>query len=190
MNLKKYIQYFTLGAALVSTAWILTVVDSIAADAFTISSPAFEDNGILANKFGAKGGPRNCDGENISPPLRWSNAPAGTKSFAIIINDATARYGAGVVHWVAYGIPASTTALAEGATSGFVGGKNTLGMTGYFGPCPDVGDNPHHYEFLILALAIEPGELPAGLDFAGLLQAIGKNSKGATSIIGRYARAK
>lgn len=190
MNLKKHIRHLALGAALGSLACMLTITGSLAAGGFTITSPAFEDNGVLAKKFGAKGGSRNCDGENVSPPLQWSNAPEGTKSFAIILNDATGRYGTGVVHWVAYGIPAATTSLAEGAASGFVGGKNTLGMTSYFGPCPDVGDKPHHYEFMIMALTVEPGELPPGLDFAGFLQAIGKNSKAATSIIGRYAREK
>jgi len=190
MNSKKYIQRTLFGVALASATCLVSITSGFAADAFKISSPAFEDNGLLAKKFAAKGGPRNCDGDNISPPLQWSNAPEGTKSFAIIVNDASGRYGLGVVHWIAYGIPASVTSLAEGAASGFIGGKNTLGMNAYFGPCPDVGDNPHHYEFLILALATEPGEIPAGLDLAGLMQAIGKNSKGATSIVGRYARAK
>lgn len=190
MSLKTHIRHLMFGVAAGAAACLFTSASGLAAGAFTITSPAFEDNAILAKKFGAKGGPRNCDGENISPPLQWSNAPEGTRSFAIITNDMTGRYGTGVVHWVAYGIPASTTSLPEGATSGFVGGKNTIGTTSYFGPCPDVGDNPHHYEFIILALTIEPGEIPPGLDFAGLMQAIGKNSKAATSIIGRYARAK
>lgn len=172
----------------------LTGAKAKAAGAFTISSPAFQDNAMLDKKFGAKGGPRKCDGENISPPLSWSNAPEGTKSFAIIANDISGRHGLGVVHWVAYDLPGSMTALAEGAASGeltgFVGGKNTLGMTKYFGPCPDVGDEPHHYEFMIVALSVEPGKLPAGLDFPGLLAAFKDHALAATSIIGRYERAK
>ena len=162
------------------------------AAAFTITSPSFADNEIIPKKHAAKGGPRKCDGENISPALQWSNAPAGTKSFAIVVTDAVGGHGLGIVHWVGYGIPASTTSLAEGAVSkpskAYVGGKNVIKKGFYFGPCPDVGDNPHHYEFKIIALDLAPDALAPGLDLAGLFKAIKGHNLSATSIVGRYAR--
>src|SRR5471032_1577495 len=83
-------------------------VAAVAADEFTLSSPSFEDNGKLAvkNAGNDKSNP-NCVGENISPPFEWRNPPAGTTSFALIMVDPEGRSGLGVVHWVAYGIPAA-----------------------------------------------------------------------------------
>ena len=162
------------------------------AAAFTITSSSFSDGGMIPTKHAAKGGPRKCDGENVSPALQWSNAPAGTKSFAIVVTDAVGGHGLGIVHWVAYGIPASTTSFAEGAVSmpskDYVGGMNVIKKGFYFGPCPDVGDNPHHYEFTIIALDLAPDALAPGLDLAGLLKAIKGHNLTATSIVGRYAR--
>ena len=59
----------------------------------------------------------NCVGENVSPQLSWSNPPAGTKSYVLLMSDPEGRAPAGVSHWVAYGIPASVTGFAEGETS-------------------------------------------------------------------------
>ena len=85
---------------------------------FSLSSSAFADNGIMALKYAGKNPANaNCIGENVSPPLRWSNPPDGTRSYAIIMHDQEGRLGLGVTHWVAYGIPASTMALPEGAAS-------------------------------------------------------------------------
>ena len=165
-----------------------------AAGAFEITSSAFKDNDVLDKKYAAKGGPRNCDGENISPPLQWSSVPAKTKSFAILIHDAVGGHGLGIDHWVAYGIPASTTSLAEGEVNkppqngNYVGGKNRIGKPFYFGPCPDVGDLPHHYEIMIVATDLEPGALAPGLDKQAFIKATEGHRLGATSIVGRYAR--
>lgn len=162
------------------------------AAAFTIKSSSFSENELIPKKHAAKGGPRKCDGENISPALEWSNAPSGTKSFAIVVTDAVGGHGLGIVHWVGYGIPASTTSFAEGALSkpskDYVGGLNVIKKGFYFGPCPDVGDNPHYYEFTIIALDLAPDALAPGLDLASLLKAIKGHNLSATSIIGRYAR--
>lgn len=159
---------------------------------FTIKSSSFSDNDLMPRKHAAKGGPRKCDGENISPALQWSKVPGGTKSYAILLTDAAGNHGLGIVHWVGYGIPASTTSFAEGAISkpsdAYVGGTNRIKKEFYFGPCPDVGDVPHHYEFNIIALDLAPDALKPGLDKAGLFKAIKGHNLGATSIVGRYAR--
>lgn len=161
---------------------------------FRITSSAFADNGLMDRRYAAKGGPRMCDGDNISPPLQWLKAPKATRSFAIVIHDAVGGHGKGIDHWVAYGIPAAITSFAEGVMSespkngNYVGGANARGAETYYGPCPDIGDMPHHYEFKIIATDLEPDALQAGLDKADLMQALVGHMLGSTSMIGRYAR--
>jgi hypothetical protein len=91
-----------------------------AAGAFTLSSPDFKDGERLAlkNAGNNKANP-NCVGENVSPTLNWSNPPDGTKSYALLMIDPEGRQGAGVIHWVAYGIPVSVTGFAEGEAFAF-----------------------------------------------------------------------
>ncbi len=102
----------------------------------------------------------------MSPQLSWSGVPDGTKSFAIMMVDPEGRGGAGVNHWVAYGIPPSVTSFAEGELSKpsdkYVGGKSTQGVGHYSGPCTPPG-SPHHYTFVVVATDLDPKDLPAGL---------------------------
>jgi hypothetical protein len=105
-----------------------------AAEVFTPTSPAIQDNGALATKNACSDKERspNCVGENISPPLAWSNPPDGTKSFALLLFDPEGRAPAGVSHMVVYGIPADVKGFAEGELSKpsdkFVGGKSLMGL--------------------------------------------------------------
>jgi Raf kinase inhibitor-like YbhB/YbcL family protein len=159
-------------------------------ESFAVTSPGLDDGGFLARR-NAGGG--DCGGENISPPLGWSHAPLGTLSHAVVMYDPDGGKGLGSVHWVAYDIaPSMNFLLAEGAgTSGsslFVGGANTRGTTGYVGPCPPVGDRPHHYVFSVYALDLKPGTLPPGLTRDAFLQAVRGHVLAASSIVLRYAR--
>ena len=97
-------------------ASLLAVPAARAADVFTLTSSALQDNGILATKNACSDKQRtpNCVGENISPPLAWSNVPDGTKSFALLLFDPEGRAPAGVSHMVVYGIPADVKGFAEG----------------------------------------------------------------------------
>jgi phosphatidylethanolamine-binding protein (PEBP) family uncharacterized protein len=119
---------------------ILAVPMARAPDVFTLTSSAVQDNGTLAIKNACSDTQRspNCVGENISPPLAWSNPPDGTKSFALLLFDPEGRAPAGVSHMVVYGIPADVKGFAEGELSKpsdkFVGGKSTMGLGVYFGP--------------------------------------------------------
>jgi Raf kinase inhibitor-like YbhB/YbcL family protein len=129
--------------------------------AFTVSSNSFKDGDylgkdhILSANFGF-----GCAGGNISPHLKWSGAPAGTKSFAVTCFDPDAPTGSGFWHWVVVNIPADVTELAAGA--GNPGGKlpagalqtrTELGATGYLGPCSPEGDHPHRYLFTVFAVS-------------------------------------
>ena len=159
--------------AMVMAALVPRVVanKALAADVFTLKSATFEDGKIMSKRVAnsaanTKDNP-NCVGENVSPEFSWSNVPAATKSFVMLMTDPEGRGGAGVVHWVAYGIPSSVTGFAEGEVSktsdNYVGGKNTRGVGFYSGPCTPPNTMPHHYTFVLIATDFDPKELPPGL---------------------------
>ena len=161
---------------------------------FTLSSAAFADDAVLPLKY-AGGTLCGSDsrGGNISPPLTWSNPPAGTKSFAVLIIDPDGRRGLGSVHWVAYGIPAARTGLQEGdggtpPAPDITEGKNSRGTLGYTGTCGPPVDAPHHYIIDVIALDLAPGALQAGLDRDELLKMIDGHSLGPASMVVRYRR--
>ena len=128
--------------------------------AFTIISNSFKDGDYLSKDFilSADFG-FGCAGDNKSPHLKWSDAPAGTKSFAVTCYDPDAPTGSGFWHWLVVNIPANVNELAEGA--GSAGGKlptgamqtrTDFGAPGYGGPCPPAGDHPHRYLFTVFAV--------------------------------------
>ena len=159
---------------------------------FRLTSSAFGDGGMLATRNAADDPMRMCGGQNISPPLAWSDPPAGTKSFAILMFDPDGQLGVGVSHWLAYGIAANVTSLAEGETSKpgpkFVGGLGTRGSAVYLGPCPPMGDAPHHYIFTVVALDLATDALKPGLTRDQLYAAMAGHALGGASIVGKYAR--
>lgn len=182
-----------IGRVAVAGAFVLAAWGAAGAEPFSISSPAFKDGAMLATKnAGSNKSNPNCVGENVSPPLQWSNAPAGTKSYALIMVDPEGRGGLGVIHWVAYGIPAAVTGFAEGETSKpsdkYVGGKGTAGQSIYLGPCTPAGVGMHHYTFTLIAADLEPGALPPGLTRDELFARIGGHGKGAAGLIGLFGR--
>jgi len=131
---------------------------------FRVTSPDLGTNGRVAQSHVYNG--MGCTGQNISPTLQWSNPPAGTKSFAVTAYDPDAPTGSGWWHWVMYNIPASTTGLVAGAGNGrnaprgSVQGPTDFGTRGYGGPCPPVGDKPHHYQFTVFALKVDKVDIP------------------------------
>jgi Raf kinase inhibitor-like YbhB/YbcL family protein len=164
-----------------------------AAAPFQITSPSFKDGTVLDKKYvgNIKSNP-NCVGENVSPALSWSNPPADTKSFAIMVIDPEGRAPAGVAHWVAYGIPASVTGFAEGEVSGasnkYVGGKSTMNLPNYMGPCTPANIGMHHYTFILMATDLEPTALAPGMTREELTQALTGHVKGSTGIVGLFGR--
>ena len=169
-----------------------------AADPFMVTSTTFKDGQMMPRKV-ANTNPQNpnCVGENVSPQLSWSNAPEGTKSFALLMEDPEGRGGAGVHHWVAYGIPASVTSFAEGEVSKpsekYVGGKSTQGVGNYSGPCTPPG-TPHHYTFVVIATDLDAKELPPGLTREEFLAKLVppppamSHAKGTAGIVGLFVK--
>ena len=181
------------GMALAASAVLaaMAAAGQAKAENFTLISPGLADNGMLALKNAGKNPANpNCLGDNVSPPLAWSNAPGATKSFALLAYDPEGAGGLGVTHWVAYGVAANVVSLAEGEAGApsakFTGGKNTPGTAVYYGPCPPAG-NPHHYNFTIIATDLEPAALAPGLTRDELFGALKGHALGATGFVGRFA---
>jgi Raf kinase inhibitor-like YbhB/YbcL family protein len=118
----------------------------------TLSSSAFKNGGQIPKTH-------TCEGNDISPPLEWSDPPAGTQSFALIVDDPDAPDPAKpkrvYVHWVLYNIPPTAIGLVENASRGnlppgAVTGMNDGGKADWGGPCPPIGR--HRYFFKLYAL--------------------------------------
>ncbi|WEX10557.1 YbhB/YbcL family Raf kinase inhibitor-like protein [Chelativorans sp. AA-79] len=120
--------------------------------AFTLESPAFRDGERIPDRFVR-------DGENVSPPLVWRDAPAGAKSFMLVVEDPDAPSGT-FRHWGVYDIDANRDRLPESTTAGaktesLGHGVNDFGNPHYDGPQPPKGHGVHHYHFRLAALDVE-----------------------------------
>jgi len=130
------------------------------AQSLTLSSPDIKEGTTIANDQIFKG--FGCTGNNISPALSWSGAPAGTKSFALTMYDPDAPTGSGWWHWVVFNIPSSVTSLPRGAGDpsrklmpyGAVQSRTDFGTDGYGGPCPPPGTKPHRYQITVFAVDV------------------------------------
>lgn len=151
------------GVGLAATALATTALlaSQSPASGFTLSSTDISAGGRIAdsqvfNGFGCKGG-------NVSPALSWSNPPAGTRSFALLMHDPDAPTGSGWWHWVVFNIPPGTTSLPKGAgdvkkklmPKGAIQSRTDFGADGYGGPCPPAGDKPHHYQITVFAVDVD-----------------------------------
>jgi Raf kinase inhibitor-like YbhB/YbcL family protein len=159
---------------------------------FMVTSSTFADGGMLTKKQAADDPMRMCGGENVSPALAWSNAPAKTKSFVVFLLDPDGLLGQGVSHWLGYNIPANVAGLAEGemtkGSKNFVGGKGTRDNALYIGPCPPAGDAPHHYVFTVVATDLDPGALKPAMTRDEVYAAIKGHALGGASVVGKFAR--
>ncbi len=149
----------------------------------TITSTAFTNNGMIPTKYTA-------DGADVSPPLAFSNAPAGTKTFALICDDPDAPGGTWV-HWVLYNLPAAVKSLPENVppqpkhANGALQGKNDFGKIGYGGPAPPSGT--HRYFFRVYALDTEL-KLSSGATKAQLVKAMAGHILAQGELVGKYSR--
>ncbi|MCE0492112.1 YbhB/YbcL family Raf kinase inhibitor-like protein [Pantoea sp. Mb-10] len=166
----------------------------LAAPPFTLHSSDFNDGGLLEARFaGNKAGNPACSGENVSPALSWSNVPAGTQSFALLMTDPVGAKGLGVTHMVAYNIAATRSHFAQGELTqgaGYTGGKNSPGTTHYYGPCPPLGSGMHHYNFVLIATDLPVNQLPAGLTHDDLIARLKGHALAGATIVGRFTNDK
>ncbi len=149
-----------------------------------LTSTAFRPEGEIPAKF-------SCDGRNISPELSWKGAPAGAKSFVLIMHDPDAPIAGGYTHWLVYDIPATANHIPEHAPNqdhlpgGGMQAKNQSGTYGYTGPCPPSGT--HRYYFRLYALDSQL-DLPAGINKAGLEKAMQGHVLAQAELMGKYKR--
>ncbi|HEU4677501.1 MAG TPA: YbhB/YbcL family Raf kinase inhibitor-like protein [Candidatus Paceibacterota bacterium] len=152
--------------------------------ALTLTSPAFEDGGVIPSEY-------TCDGANVNPELRIGGVPEGTRSLVLVMDDPdipeSVKQARGIDvfdHWVLYDIPPTTDSIPKGAPVG-TAGLNGLGVAGYAGPCPP--DREHRYIFRLYAVS-------GTLEFvkAPSLKEVEDAAKGmaieSATLIGRYNR--
>jgi Raf kinase inhibitor-like YbhB/YbcL family protein len=151
--------------------------------AFLLQSSAFAPGASIPARY-------TCDGLNISPPLQWSGAPAGTQSFVLIVDDPDAPNPSAPkrtwVHWVVYDIPADLTGFPEGETpAGAKCGTNDWQRADYGGPCPPVGRHRYFHKLYALDRLIANFRSPTK---AEILRAMEDHVLGEAVLIGTYQK--
>lgn len=145
-----------------------------------IASSVFENNGMIAPKY-------TCDGDNVNPPLDFSEIPDGAKTLVLIMDDPDAP-GETWVHWLVWNISPNTVEIGENTVpEGAVAGVTSFGKAGYGGPCPPSGT--HRYFFKLYALDIEL-DLPGDADKTELEEAMEGRVIEKAELLGLYSREK
>lgn len=114
-----------------------------------IKSSSFKEGEIIPKKY-------TCEGDNVNPFLEIKDAPHGTKSFALVVDDPDATHGGVWDHWILWNIPVGTQYIEEDTVPhGAVQGKTSFGSNRWGGPCPPEGGKPHRYQFKVYALDVD-----------------------------------
>ncbi|AQQ69541.1 PEBP family protein [Microbulbifer agarilyticus] len=143
---------------------------AVRAETFVLTSTDYAEGDTLRESQLYYG--LGCNGENLSPQLVWSGAPAGTRSFAVVMEDVDAPAAIDAWHWVVFNIPAEVTELPAGSGDPKAGlvpeaiqSRSSLGDPGYAGACPPKGQGAHRYQIRVYALKVEQlaldDEIPA-----------------------------
>jgi Raf kinase inhibitor-like YbhB/YbcL family protein len=154
-----------------------------------MTSPSFENQKEIPKQC-------TCDGEDVSPPLAWSDIPEGTKSFVLIVDDPDAPDPSNPqmtwVHWVVYNIPATVTSLPGGVQEknlpkGTLQGLNDWRKTGYGGPCPPIGKHRYFHKLYALDIVLPDLKQPTK---ANLEKAMAGHVLSKAELVGLYQRKK
>jgi Raf kinase inhibitor-like YbhB/YbcL family protein len=145
---------------------------------FALESSAFQNAQPIPSRH-------SCEGDDVPPPLHWTNIPDGTRSLALVVDDPDAPGGV-FTHWIAWGLDPGAGALGEGEAAPREG-RNDFGTSGYRGPCPPPGHGRHRYVFRLYALDAEL-ELGSGAAKAELEQAIQGHVLTTAELVGTYER--
>ncbi len=180
-------------ALVIAAALYLTTSAAMAAG-FTVTSRNIQEGETVpvAQVFNGSG----CRGNNRSPQLSWSGAPAGTKSFAVTMFDPDAPTGNGWWHWTVFNIPPGVHSLPEnaggasapGLPPGAVQARTSFGFSHYGGPCPPVGDAPHRYVVTVYALKVARVPLDARAPGAKVAEALRADALASAQLTGHYGR--
>jgi Raf kinase inhibitor-like YbhB/YbcL family protein len=154
-------------------------VDNATLAKISLTSSAFPDGGPIPAQF-------TCDGADQPPSLSWGEPPAGTKSFALVVDDPDAPSGT-FRHWGVFDIPASARSIGGDQRVG-TEVENGFGKPGYGGPCPPPGHGPHHYHFKLFALGVDKLGLSPSSKVADVEQAAKPQALGQAELIGTYER--
>lgn len=166
----------------------LACVDAGGGDAMEITSTAFKDGGTIPIRHVMPG----AGGEDISVPLSWTNAPSGTKSYALAMVDPH-PIAQNWVHWMVINIPAKVTSIEAGASRikmprGSIELTNSFGNIGYGGPQPPKGTGDHPYVFTLYALGVEKLDLGTGISLSTFKKALEGKILGTATITGKFGR--
>ncbi|MCL4420250.1 MAG: YbhB/YbcL family Raf kinase inhibitor-like protein [Candidatus Thermoplasmatota archaeon] len=151
---------------------------------FKIDIPAFKYGADIDKKF-------TCEGEDISPQIKWEDEPASTKSYILTVEDPDAPGGT-FIHWVMYNIPPTIKEIpenipkTEATPQGFTQGKNSFGKIGYNGPCPPKRSKHRYFFFLYATLVTE--KLPPGLARSDLEKIIEDKTIKRVTFMGQFGR--
>jgi len=156
-----------------------TSVENATLAKLELTSEAFQNGQPIPIEY-------SCDGANKSPALHWGEPPAGTKSFALVIDDPDAPSGT-FRHWGVYNIPASARSIAAGQRIG-TEVDNDGGKPGYTGPCPPKGHGVHHYHFKLFALGVDTLNLGPGAKVVDVENEASKHAIGQGELIGTFER--
>ncbi len=176
-------KYFVFIVLMVIVCSFVAIVEGDKQMTIKVTSSAFKEGGMIPAKY-------TCDGQNISPPIKWEQVPKDTKSFALISDDPDAPIGVWV-HWVMWNIPAEVNELAEGIPAvkelqnGSKQGITDFQQHGYGGPCPPGGT--HRYYFKIYALDAML-DLPDKTTKKDLVAAMKYHILAEGSLMGKYQR--
>jgi Raf kinase inhibitor-like YbhB/YbcL family protein len=159
--------------------------DSTTVARFSMSSSDIKDGQPIAPVY-------TCDGADQSPQLSWPEAPPGTRSFALVVDDPDAPSGT-FRHWGVFNIPDTRTSIDRGEGNGgsntnFVQAVNGFGKSGYGGPCPPKGHGPHRYRFKLYALDVDGLKLPPDAKVEQVEQAAKEHQIAVAEITGTYER--
>lgn len=154
-------------------------VDNAALTKLQLTSDDFRDGQSIPARH-------TCDGAGETPVIRWSEPPAGTKSFALVIDDPDAPSGI-FRHWGVFDIPPSARSIGGGERIGTEVG-NDFGKPGYGGPCPPKGNGPHHYRFKLFALDVGRLGLEAQSHISDVEREAMKHALARGELVGTYER--
>lgn len=145
---------------LLSCAALLALAACARGSGFTLQVDDTRPEGRMAPRYSYDHA--GCGGRNLAPALHWQGQPPATRSFALTVFDPDAPTGNGFWHWAVLDLPASASGLPEGGTLPPPARaiRNDYGVQGWGGPCPPVGDRPHHYVFTLYALDVPRLDLP------------------------------